>query len=86
MLSHLESSVLAYLARNRRRPVPPTELLAAVWGTPLHAGGTVDQVKSCIKRLRAKVESGPTQRRVILTVRSRGYVLAGDSPNGPAHS
>ncbi len=75
-LAPLEVRVLVYLARRRPEPVSSTELLENVWRTSPDRGGTVDQVKSCIKRLRQKIEPNPRHTRYLRTVRGRGYVLS----------
>lgn len=75
-LTPLELSLLAYLARNRGRAVSARELLEGVWHTPLGRGGTVDQVKSCIWRLRCKIEPDTRRPRYLRSVRGEGYSLA----------
>ncbi|MEW6567986.1 MAG: winged helix-turn-helix domain-containing protein [Chloroflexota bacterium] len=74
-LSPLEFRVLAYLARNRGRVVSTAELLESVWQTSLAAGGTADQVKSCIWRLRRTIEPDPSRPRYLRSVRGEGYSL-----------
>lgn len=74
-LTPLEFKVLAHLARNRGRPVSSAELLEAVWQTPASEGGTMAQVRNCIKRLRRKIEPGTKHLRYIQSFRGWGYVL-----------
>ncbi len=75
-LTPLEFRVLVYLAWRQAEPVSSTELLENVWRTSPDMGGTVDQVKSCIKRLRQKIEPNPKHPRYLRSVRGRGYVLS----------
>ncbi len=75
-LAPLEFRVLVYLARKHPEPASSVQLLEAVWRTSIDEGGTVDQVKSCIKRLRQKIEPSPRHTRYLRTVRGRGYVLS----------
>jgi DNA-binding response OmpR family regulator len=74
-LSSLEFRLLAYLVRNMGRVVPASELLQAVWGASARRGGTLDQVKGCVKLLRSKIEPIPHTPRYIKSIRGRGYVL-----------
>lgn len=74
-LTSLEFDVLAYLARSRGRRVSAAELLERVWCAPLGAGGTLDQVKACVRRLRQKVEPDPRHPRYLRSVRGEGYFL-----------
>lgn len=77
LLTPLEFDLIAYLARNQDRPVSPTELLEEVWKCP--DWGTLNQVRSCIKRLRKKLSAnrvdGNTGQQYIHTVRGWGYRL-----------
>ncbi|MDF1501124.1 MAG: winged helix-turn-helix domain-containing protein [Anaerolineales bacterium] len=74
-LSSLEAQVLQYLASHIDRWVSIDELLNSVWKTDKQSGGTKDQVKSCIKRLRAKIEPDRSYPRYIISSRSEGYRL-----------
>ena len=74
-LTTLQFDVLACLAQSHPHPVTPSQLLKDVWRTTPERGGTVDQVKSCIKRLRGKIEPHPKHPRYLLTVREKGYLL-----------
>ena len=74
-LSPLEFELLAYLARNAGRVISASELLETIWGASARRGGTLDQVKGCVKRLRRKIEPIPHNPRYIRSVRRRGYVL-----------
>src|SRR5258708_5437976 len=78
-LSRIEFGVLAYLALHIGTPVSTAGLLGAVWKCQYETGGTINQVKSCIKRLREKIELDPAQPHYILTVYRVGYMIAADS-------
>jgi two-component system, OmpR family, response regulator len=71
-LSGREVEVLAYLMLHRDRTVSKEELLAQVWGTDFL--GNVNIVEVYVRHLRKKLES-PFGRRIIDTVRGRGYRL-----------
>ncbi len=71
-LSPLEYRVLEYLAYRQGSEVSTKELLIAVWGASPDAGGTSDQVKSCIKRLRRKIEIDKNKPRYIVSIRGQG--------------
>ena len=74
-LTAIESRFLRHLAENMGRPVSHADLLMAVWHIAADKGGTEDQVLSCVKRLRRKVENDPKRPVHIRTVRGKGYVL-----------
>lgn len=74
-LSGLEFELLACLARAQDRIVGTAELLASVWGVTLGEGGTADQVKSLVRRLRNKIEPDPKHPRYLITARGKGYTL-----------
>ncbi|MCR4405769.1 MAG: response regulator transcription factor [Anaerolineae bacterium] len=71
-LTRLEFDLLAYLVRNAGRVVGYDELLREVWGYDYTAGGQ-ETIKSCVKRLRRKIEPDPAQPRYLVTVRGVGY-------------
>lgn len=75
-LTVLEYKLLMYLVSKRGAPARACELLAEVWSTTIESGGTTDQVKSCIKRLRKKIELEPNRPRYLRYVQGRGYVLS----------
>jgi len=67
-LSPLEFDLLAYLTRHAGRAIPFDELWREVWH--YHStGGTADQIKGCVKRVRQKIEPDPKHPRYILAVR-----------------
>lgn len=77
LFTPLEFDLMVYLAQNQNRPISPGELLVFVW--KCQDDGSVDQVRSCIKRIRMKLRSiqGDENESVqyILTVRGWGYRL-----------
>jgi DNA-binding response OmpR family regulator len=74
-LSPAEFRLLACLARQIGQTVSYEALLQDVWGCDPDTGGTLNQVKCCVKRLRAKIEPDPRRPLFILTVKGRGYRL-----------
>jgi len=74
-LSELESNILRYLVAHRGRPIDRRELLQRVWG-----GGSREMetrtIDMHVRRLREKLEQDPAQPRLLVTVRSRGYMFA----------
>ncbi|UCD76090.1 MAG: response regulator transcription factor [Phycisphaerales bacterium] len=74
-LSEREAAILRYLAANRSRAVDRDELLHRVWG--LNPKGIQTRtVDMHIARLREKLEDDPSSATIILTVRSKGYMLS----------
>jgi two-component system KDP operon response regulator KdpE len=70
-LTPREYSLLGYLLQNAHRPLPPKEILEAVWGEQY-----VDSpryVSSYIWRLRQKLEPDPGCPRYLVTRRGLGY-------------
>lgn len=84
-LTPLEFGLLLYPARNKGRVVSPSELLEAKWGDSARKGGTVDQVKGCIKRLCKKIEPIPGNPRYLRSVRGRGDFLHDFLADGPSN-
>ncbi len=74
-LSKTELRVLLYLARHSGRAVPTSELLSAIWKSNEPIGETAGPVKSCIRRLREKIELDPAHPQCVLTVRGCGYLV-----------
>lgn len=74
-LSEREADLLRYLARHRGRAVHRKELLRKVWGY-CGAGVETRTVDMQMARLRDKLEEVPSRPKVVVTVRSRGYMLA----------
>jgi two-component system KDP operon response regulator KdpE len=73
-LSPHEFDLLAYLAHHAGRVVPLDELWQEVWHC-CPAGGTADQIKSCVKRLRQRIEPDPKRPCYVLAVRGYGYMI-----------
>ena len=78
-LTPTEFDTLAYLARHAERVVSCRELVQAVHGyeTTEHAARPIMRVH--IHRLRQKIETDATKPVHLLTVRSAGYMLVGQS-------
>jgi len=67
--------MLTYLAHRAGQVVSYDELLQAVWDISLEQGGSLDQVRSIIKRLRQKLGEAPGHPRHLVNVRGVGYRL-----------
>jgi len=80
-LSEKEAAILRYLAGVQGRPVPRDELLERVWGLDPQ-GLTTRTVDMHIARLREKLGDHDVERPLILTVRSKGYLLGGQDGGG----
>ncbi|MCA9277639.1 MAG: response regulator transcription factor [Phycisphaeraceae bacterium] len=74
VLPQRESEVLSYLAAHRGRAISRDELLKRVWGVDPR-GVRTRTVDMTIARLREQLGDDPTEPRVIVTVRGRGYML-----------
>lgn len=79
VLPQREAEVLGYLADNRGRAISREELLEKVWGIDPR-GMQTRSVDMAVARLRDQLGDAGPDHAVILTVRGRGYMLAG--PNG----
>jgi len=77
-LSEREAQVLSYLIANRGRAIARDELLSRVWGLDPR-GMQTRTVDMAVARLREVLKDDPTNPRVIVTVRAKGYMLAVDS-------
>ncbi len=73
-LSDLEANILSYLAANSGRAVSREELLASVWGIDA-AGVNTRTVDMHVARLREKLSDDGKEPKIILTVRSKGYMI-----------
>ncbi|HHN78990.1 MAG TPA: response regulator transcription factor [Phycisphaerales bacterium] len=71
-----EAEVLGYLASHRGRAVSREELLEKVWGIDPR-GMQTRSVDMAVARLREALADGGPDHEVVLTVRGRGYMLAG---------
>jgi len=72
-LTPLEFNLLAYLVHYADRAISSEELLKEVWKSDFQSGGTKNQLKSCIERLRKKLG---TNAPSILSARGYGYRIA----------
>lgn len=81
VLSEREADILRYLAANRGRTITREELLRRVWGIDPR-GVQTRTVDMHIARLRESLRDDPSEPRVIITVRSKGYMLGSDSSPG----
>ncbi len=72
-LSPTELACLAYLAERAGETVPYEALLQAVWDASLGQGGSLDQVRSTVKRLRLKLAEANDGTHCLLNVRGVGY-------------
>jgi len=82
-LSEREIDLLRYLARNPQRAISRAELLRRVWGLSPE-GIETRTIDMHVARLREKLRDDPAQPNVILTVRGKGYLFAGDRAAGTA--
>lgn len=73
-LTITESRILAHLMRNSGHVVTHSSLAEAVWGNDYP--GAADSLKVHIRRLREKIESNPSQPKLILTKAGVGYFLS----------
>jgi DNA-binding response OmpR family regulator len=80
----LEFSLLAYLAEHGQRAVSADELLQEVW--ECDQGGTPNQVRSAIKRLRKKLGENEESPAVLHTIYGWGWRLCAPSDAPPAQS
>ena len=73
-LSQREISVLRYLASNAGRAISREEILTRVWRINVSAGAT-RTIDMHVANLRSKLRDDPTDPRVVLTVRGKGYMF-----------
>lgn len=73
-LSERELEILRYLAASPGRAVSREELLARVWGLDPR-GLATRTVDMHVARLREKLGDSPESARIVVTVRSKGYML-----------
>ncbi len=74
-LTNLEFRVLSHMVNHAGRVVSASELLQAGWNYKSGTSGTSDQVRSCIKRLRQKIEVDLRHPTLILTAYGSGYFM-----------
>ena len=58
-----------------REAVSYDDILQDAFGHFPELGGTLEQVKSCVKRVRQKIETDPHHPQYIITIRRVGYQL-----------
>jgi DNA-binding response OmpR family regulator len=75
-LSERERQLLRYLAQHAGRALGRQELLENVWQIDAR-GVTTRTVDMHVARLREKLRDDPANPRVLVTVRGKGYMLAG---------
>ncbi|MBM3977705.1 MAG: response regulator transcription factor [Planctomycetes bacterium] len=73
-LTEKEAALVAYLANHRERAISRDELLRCVWGLD-PKGVQTRTVDMAVTRLRERLGDDPADPRVIVTVRSKGYML-----------
>lgn len=76
-LSEREADLLRYLAANAGRAVSREEILSRVWGIEPR-GVETRTIDMHVARLREKIRDDPSAPQLILTVRGKGYMFAGD--------
>jgi DNA-binding response OmpR family regulator len=74
-LSPVEFRLLAYLAEHIGKVVGYDELLDAVWQCGAESGGTLEQVKTGVRRLRQKIEPDPHNPQFVISIAKEGYRL-----------
>jgi DNA-binding response OmpR family regulator len=74
-LSEREVELLGYLARNRGRAISRDEILSRVWRIEPR-GTDTRTIDMHVARLREKLRDDPTEPKIILTVRGKGYMFA----------
>lgn len=74
-LAPLEFRLLACLAEYIGQVVSHDKLLDEVWRYAPDAGGTLEQVRTCVKRLRQKIEPDPHHPQYIINIEKVGYRL-----------
>ena len=71
-LSEKEAELLRYLATNPDRAISREELLSCVWRIDPR-GAETRTVDMHVARLREKLRDDPTNPRIVLTIRGKGY-------------
>jgi two-component system, OmpR family, KDP operon response regulator KdpE len=79
-LTETEYNLLLELARHRDQVMLHEQLLIAVWGPQL--GGEIDYLRSYVHILRRKLESNPSQPKLIISRPGIGYMLVSASSGG----
>ena len=73
-LTPTEGSIMQHLMKNAGRVVTHSGLAEAVWGT--NYPDAADSLRVHIRRLRTKLESDPSDPKIVLTRAGIGYLLA----------
>jgi two-component system, OmpR family, response regulator RegX3 len=74
-LKAMEYKLLAYLVKNKNRPLSKEELFSKVWNDAITSDGTLNVH---IRKLREKIEESPNDPRYIKTIWGTGYVFEAD--------
>jgi DNA-binding response OmpR family regulator len=74
-LSPSEFRLLACLAEHLGQPVTHDKILGDVCGCFPERGGTLEQVKSVVKRLQQEIEPEPHHPQYIISIKRIGYQL-----------
>lgn len=74
-LSPVEFRMMVCLVGHIGQAVSVDQILDEVWGYDKKSGGTLEQVKTVMKRLRHKIEPDPSHPQYIISIRSIGYRL-----------
>jgi DNA-binding winged helix-turn-helix (wHTH) protein len=77
-LSPLEFTVLTYLAHNAGRLIPPAEFLREVWHDQTEGEAGHEQVRSCLKRLRRKLDKENHIPSYLVAVWGEGWRMCTD--------
>jgi len=73
-LSEREADLIRYLAANSGRAIAREELLARVWG--INGSVYTRTIDMTVARLRDKLGDDAGEPKILITVRSKGYMLA----------
>ncbi|HML21051.1 MAG TPA: response regulator transcription factor [Aggregatilinea sp.] len=75
-LTATEHRLLRYLMEHNNQALSPQHLLEAVWDYPPNTGDP-DLVRAHVRNLRAKLEKGEEELRLIRTIHGVGYMISG---------
>ena len=76
LLSRKEFSVLELLFRRRGEVCSKDQIAVHAWSERSQGDVSDQEIEQCIRRLRIRVESDPSQPKHVLTVRGYGYKLS----------